>query len=472
MYFKRFYDDDLAHASYIVACAESGEAIVVDPSRDVDIYLEEARAQGFEIVGAMETHIHADFLSGAPELARAAHARLYVSGETVSGWEYGGLDGFEVRALEHGDSVELGNITIEALHTPGHTPEHLSYLVTDGAAADEPMMVLTGDFVFVGELGRPDLLEQAAGQRGTAKEGANQQFDSVGEVFCALGDEILVWPAHGAGSACGKALGSIPTSSVGYERKHSWWCPYIADDDRHGFVEELLADQPETPSYFRHMKETNRDGVPLLGELPSPPRLLPGRFRALRDEDVHVVDLRDKAAFADGHLDGALSFPELDDLSTHAGWVLPYDERGIVLVAAADQVEEATRRLVRIGQDKIYGFVPYLDQYVDADELDSYALVDVERAHALWESDDAVVVDVRAQSEWQEGHIPGAIHAHYGRIRDRLADIPRDKTLVVHCASGVRANLAVSQLRAEGYQQVVNFPAGFAGWKKAGYPTE
>ncbi len=472
MFFKRIYDEGLAHASYLVACAESGEAIVVDPARDIDQYLDEARDQGFDIVGAMETHIHADFLSGARELARAVDGKLYVSGETVPRWEYAGLDDFDTVALCHGDEVELGNIRIEALHTPGHTPEHLSFLVTDGAAADEPMMLLSGDFVFVGDLGRPDLLEQAAGQMGTAKEGASAQFDSVGDVLCKLGDEVIVWPCHGAGSACGKSLGAIPASSVGYERKHAWWTKLVDDGDRAGFVEELLTDQPETPSYFCNMKLMNRDGMTLLGALPAPPKLLPDRFRALRREDAHIVDLRPKEAFAEQHLVGALSFPTRNHLSTYAGWVLPYDDRPLVLIGQPEQVEDATRRLIRIGQDNIAGYVTHFAEYVDADELGCFPIVPVGRAHTLWERRDTAVVDVRADSEWKEGHIPGAIHVHYGKITHQLDQIPRHKKLIIHCASGIRASLAASQLRAKGYTDVVNFPGGYDAWKTAGYPTE
>lgn len=472
MFFKRIYDEGLAQASYMIACAATGEAVVVDPTRDIDIYLDEAREQGFDIVGALETHIHADFLSGARELARSTGGKLYVSAETVSGWKYKGLDELDTVELSDGDGFELGNVRFEAVHTPGHTPEHLSYLVTDGAAADEPMMVLTGDFVFVGDLGRPDLLETAAGQSGTAKEGGKQLFGALRDKFVELSDEVLVWPGHGAGSACGKALGSIPASSVGYERKHNWWREYLEDDDQNGFVEELLADQPETPKYFRKMKELNRDGMTFLGGLPGQTKLLPDKFRALRREDAHLVDLRDKEAFAAQHLPGALSFAKLESLSTHAGWVLPYDDRPLVLIGRSEQIEEATRRLVRIGMDNIAGYIPRLEQFADESDFDCYPIVDVDTAHRLWERDGAQVLDVRADSEWEEGHIPGAIHVHYGKIRDQLDQIPRDKELVVHCASGIRANLAASQLRAEGYERLANMPAGFSGWKKAGYPTE
>ncbi|QDG53793.1 MBL fold metallo-hydrolase [Persicimonas caeni] len=472
MFFKRIYDEGLAQASYLIACASTGEAVVVDPTRDIDIYLDEAREQGFEIVGALETHIHADFLSGARELAKSVGGKLYVSGETVSGWKYKGLDDFDTVHLKDGDGFALGNVRFEAVHTPGHTPEHLSYLVTDGAQADEPMMVLTGDFVFVGDLGRPDLLETAAGQSGTAKKGGKQLFGALRDKFVGLSHEVLVWPGHGAGSACGKALGSIPASSVGYETKHNWWKKYIDDNDQSGFVEELLADQPETPSYFRKMKELNRDGMTFLGGLPTPAKLLPDKFRALRREDAHLLDLRDKEAFAAKHVPGALNFSKLEELSTHAGWVLPYDDRPLVLIGRADQMEEATRRLVRIGMDNIVGYVTHIEGAVDDSELGCYPIVDVEHAHKMWESDDATVLDVRAQSEWEEGHIPGAIHVHYGKIRDNLDEIPRDQKLVVHCASGIRANLAISQLRAEGYEHVANMPAGFDGWKKAGYRTE
>lgn len=471
MYFERIYDDDLAQAAYFIACAATGEALVVDPLRDIDQYFARADELGFEIVGVAETHIHADFLSGGRDLARAADATFYISGETVSGWEYDLLDGLEVDRLGDEEGFEVGNIRLEAMHTPGHTPEHVSFLVTDTPQADEPMMALTGDFAFVGDLGRPDLLEKAADERGTAVEGARQQFESVRDKLLALPDSTQIWPGHGAGSACGKALGAIPATTVGYERRHSWWAPYLEEDDIEGFVDELLADQPESPSYFRHMKQMNRDGVDGGLELPAIPELTPAGFRqAVDEENAVVLDVRDLSDFAEGHIPGSINIPSLESASTFAGWVAPYD-RPLVLRVDRSDLNEATRRLYRVGLTEFAGWIPRSTPY--SDQLAQHDLVDAEEAHRAVESGEAVLVDVRSRSEYREAHIPGVIHIHYGRLTENLDDLPRDKELIIHCGSGRRASIAIGVLEAHGFEKLHNFSGdSIAAWRAAGYPIE
>ena len=237
MLLERIYDEDLAQASYVVACQASGEALVVDPRRDVGTYLELAEHHGLRIVAVTETHVHADYLSGTRELAAATGAQVYVSGEGGEDWQYG----FDGVRLHDGESVRLGNVTVTALHTPGHTPEHLSYLLTDGAVTDEPGYLLSGDFVFSGDLGRPDLLDEAMGAVDTRFAGAKEIYRSLQEKFLTLPDHVQVFPAHGSGSACGKALGALPSTTVGYERRFAWWAPSLAGDDEAGFVAEWLA---------------------------------------------------------------------------------------------------------------------------------------------------------------------------------------------------------------------------------------
>ncbi len=470
MYFERIYDEDLAQATYLIACAASGEAVIVDPLRDLDQYFGRLDELGFELAGVAETHIHADFLSGGRDLARATDAPLYISGETVEGWEYGSLDGLEVERLADGDGFEVGNIRLEALHTPGHTPEHVSLLVVDTVQADEPMMVLTGDFAFVGDLGRPDLLEEAAGEQGTAVEGARQQFESVRDRLVTLPDSTQIWPGHGAGSACGKALGSIPASTVGYERRHAWWASYIEDGDVDGFVDELLADQPESPTYFANMKQMNRDGVEGGYELPGVPELTPAGFRrAVDDEDALVLDVRGLEAFADEHLPGSVNLPSLGKVSTHAGWVAPYDHP-LVLRLDRDELDEAVRRLYRVGFTDFAGWIPRLDGY--AEETTGHPVVDADQARERVESGEAVILDVRSRSEYRDEHIDGVTHVHYGRLTDHLDDLPRDKQVIVHCGSGRRASIAIGLLEANGFDDVANFAGdAVSAWKEAGYPT-
>ena len=261
MYFKRIYDTDLAQASYFIGCQENGTAIVVDPTRDAEQYLTLANQEGLTMTHVTETHIHADYLSGARELAMRTGAALLLSDEGGADWSYA----FDHQGLHGGDSIVLGNITLKVLHTPGHTPEHLSFLITDGARGTAPGLLLTGDFVFVGDLGRPDLLDEAAGTSDTRFEGAKQLFASLRTQFLTLPDFVQVWPGHGAGSACGKALGALESTTVGYERALGWWAPLVRDGNERAFVEELLAGQPDVPAYFGRMKAQNKAGPRLLG---------------------------------------------------------------------------------------------------------------------------------------------------------------------------------------------------------------
>ncbi|MCS6918421.1 MAG: MBL fold metallo-hydrolase, partial [Fimbriimonadales bacterium] len=330
MIFRQIYEDGLAQASYFFGCPATGEAMVIDPRRDIDIYLQLAQQTKLNIVAVGETHIHADFLSGARELAHATGATLYLSDEGDENWKYKGLEGFKVRLLKDGDEWLIGNVRVRAVHTPGHTPEHITFLIYDGKEEPDPIIAITGDFMFVGDLGRSDLLEEAAGIAGTAEPGARRLYQSLVK-FIEQPDYLQIWPGHGAGSACGKALGALPASTLGYERRHAWWAHAIANYDEQTFVNDLLADQPEAPTYFAVMKRLNRDGMPILGKLPEPPLLSPEAFQKALSEGAVLVDTRDKFAFAGGHIKGAINIPAGRLFSTWAGWLLPYDKPLILL---------------------------------------------------------------------------------------------------------------------------------------------
>jgi hydroxyacylglutathione hydrolase len=267
MFFRHVYEKGLAHASYLVGCQASGTAMVIDPQRDIDVYLEIASQEKLRITHILETHIHADFLSGSRELASVTGAKLYLSDEGGPEWQYA----FPHEGLKDGDTFMVGNLRIEVIHTPGHTPEHISFLLTDTPSGNHPVMMFTGDFVFVGDVGRPDLLEKAAGYSGTMVEGAKTMFNSL-KRFKQLPDHIQVWPAHGAGSACGKALGAVPGSTVGYEKLVNWALKHTVED---AFVKELLDGQPEPPYYFAKMKSLNKIDRPLLSDIPALHRLGP-----------------------------------------------------------------------------------------------------------------------------------------------------------------------------------------------------
>src|SRR5699024_52576 len=310
MLLEHIYDPDLAQGSYFIGCQVDNTAIVIDPRRDIQVYLDLAEREGMEIVGVAETHIHADYLSGTLELAKATGAQAYVYDEGGQDWTYG--DGFaDAVRMKHSHEITLGNITLKAVHTPGHTPEHMSFLVTDGAQTSEPGFMLSGDFVFVSDLGRPDLLDEAAGGVDTRFEGAQQLFDSLRDHFLTLPDYVQVLPAHGSGSACGRALGAVPTTTVGYERNFSWWAPYLDANDKDGFVAELLNNQPDAHSYVSRTKTQNRQGPAILGDLPEMVRYTPAELKPLVEANEKIlVDTRPHRQRYEAAVGGALSIPD------------------------------------------------------------------------------------------------------------------------------------------------------------------
>jgi hydroxyacylglutathione hydrolase len=460
MLLTRIYDEDLAQASYFIGCQATGEAVVVDPRRDIAVYLEEAEKHAMRIVAVTETHIHADYLSGSRELAAATGARLYLSDEGDADWKYG----FQGERLYDGDEISVGNVTLRAIHTPGHTPEHLSFLLTDGATTDEPGFVLTGDFVFVGDLGRPDLLDEAAGGKDTRFVGAKQMFRSLREKFLTLPDYVQVWPGHGAGSACGKALGTVPSSTVGYERLFSWWGRYLAQADEEGFVEALLEGQPDVPVYFGRMKHQNKMGPTLVEERLPLQRYDAASLRTLLNEDeVLFVDTRAPDAFKEGAVPGSLNIPAGGSFAIRASWVIDpeNDGRPIVLLARGEAEARALRdKLARVGIDNVVGYVASLRGF----QTERVASVSPER---LEELRDPFVLDVRAKSEYEAGHIPGATQLHGGRVMWHLDKLPRDRRIVVHCQTGTRSAVLASALRAAGFGDVVELEGSYEGWLKA-----
>jgi hydroxyacylglutathione hydrolase len=471
MLFRQIADDKLAQYAYLIGCQQTGEAILVDPERDVDRYLEIAGREGLTVTAVAETHIHADFLSGARELAaRVPGLRLYLSDEGDADWKYewvkeGGHDVRRLRLLRHGDTFRVGKIEFRALHTPGHTPEHMSFLVTDhGGGASEPIGLLSGDFVFVGDLGRPDLLETAAGVQGVMKPSAKRLHGSVRQ-FLELPDFVQVWPAHGAGSACGKALGAIPTSTVGYERRFS---PAIdaALRGEDGFVDFILSGQPEPPLYFARMKRLNKLGAPVLGGLPNPRRLEAGELATLAGRtDVFVLDTRlDRRAFFAGHLPGSLLAPLDRTFPTVAGsFVDP--EKPLYLIVEEGQVEEAVRDLARIGFDRIEGYaVPAaLAELADAGfplaAIESIDFAELERRRSEGEP---AILDVRGAAEHAAGHIPGAVQIAHTRLAAQLGRVPEGE-VHVHCRSGARAAASAAFLARQG-RKAVHVDGAFADW--------
>lgn len=458
MYFQHVYDKTLAQASYFIGCQAKGEAIVIDAQRDIDVYLAIAKQNNMKITHIAETHIHADFLAGSRELASVTGAKMYLSDEGPEEWQYE----FAHEGLHHGDKIQVGNLTLEVLHTPGHTPESISFLLTDHPATDQPVMVFTGDFVFVGDVGRPDLLEKAAGIAGTQEKGAQQMYESV-QRFAELPAYVQVWPGHGAGSACGKALGAVPSSTVGYEKIRNW--AFQFESDEKGFVDYLLDGQPEPPKYFAMMKHLNKVERPLLVEVPQHTKLSKEQFLAARKDGLKVIDTRNKVDFAKGFLPGSINIQGNNSFSTWAGWILNYQEQ-FILVAEESQMEDLTRKLMRIGLDNIYGFVE--DISVLGLDLQSADVIDLEEFKRMSEDDGVQVVDVRNTTEYNAGHVKGAEHVFVGTIEDNLDKISRDKQVVIHCQSGDRAAIAYSILRKNGFDAVKNYSGGMKEWKENG----
>jgi hydroxyacylglutathione hydrolase len=473
MILKRFYDETLAQASYLIGCAATGEALVVDPNRDIDPYLEAADAEGVRITHVTETHIHADFVSGSRELSERTGAELYLSDEGDADWKYAYADAAGAVLARDGESFSVGNVRIDVLHTPGHTPEHLSFLVTDTAAADKPIGVITGDFVFVGDVGRPDLLERAANVQGSMEVAARTLFRSL-QRFKLQPDYLQIWPGHGAGSACGKGMSAVPHSTVGYERMFNWALRCESEDE---FVDAVLAGQPEPPKYFGTMKRINKEGPRVLGGFCRPPRLPGARLAELLDEGALIIDTRPAADYATAFVPGTLNIPLNRSFNTWAGWLVPHDQDCYLIVdeRRGGAVDAAVRDLAMIGLDRVAGYFgadAVAAWAVSGGVLEAIPQISVPELEDRSRDGDVTVVDVRGRAEWDAGHLPGARHIPLGHLTDRLGEVPTDQSVVLQCQGGARSAIAASLLRMKGIPNVVNLTGGYAAWQAAGNPVE
>jgi hydroxyacylglutathione hydrolase len=473
MLLKRFYDDKLAQASYLIACQATGEAIVVDPNRDLDQYLRAAEAEGVRLAYVTETHIHADFVSGARELAARTGAELLLSDEGGDDWRYAFAASDHARLLHDGDTIRVGNIRLDVIHTPGHTPEHISFLVTDGAATDRPMGALTGDFIFVGDVGRPDLLERAAKIAGTMDGSARSLFRSI-QRFSALPDYLQLWPGHGAGSACGKSLGAVPSTTLGYEKIANW---ALAPQSEQEFVTHVLAGQPEPPKYFADMKRINREGPASLGGFHAPPRLDPAALSTTIAGGTLVVDTRAASEYAEAFVPGTLNIPLDRSFTNWAGSLVPFDRDFFLIIDDVDgrHVDEARRALAMIGLDRLVGYfgTEAIDVYrKSGGRTGSIGQMTVEQLALRDREHDVQVVDVRGASEWDAGHIPGVRNIPLVTLADHLDQLTPDRPVVLHCQGGGRASIAASMLKARGFEDVSNLVGGYRAWNTAGLAVE
>jgi hydroxyacylglutathione hydrolase len=470
MFFKRFYDDNLAQASYMIACDKTREAIIIDPNLDVAQYTRAAGAQRARITHVTETHVHADFVSGARSLAEATGATLHLSAEGDKEWGYTGAAMKRASPVRDGSEITVGRVRLRAVHTPGHTPEHVAFLVSDLERGEDPVGALTGDFVFVGDVGRPDLLERAAGAKGSMAKSARDLFRSV-RTFSAQPDHLQVWPGHGAGSACGRSLGSMPQSTLGYEKLFNWAFAEMNEED---FVARVLEDQPVPPRYFAVMKRVNR-----AAEAPGS-RLRPQLLdleeleAALRDKAL-VIDTRSADKFAAGHVPGTLNIPTGKSFLNWAGAFVPEDGDFYLVIEPEEDEVALIADLAKIGLNRVAGFFrsdALQDWKSRHGEPEKVPQLDAGGLHGIMAKQEVQVVDVRAPDEWSRGHLPGALHIPLAALPERIGELDPSIPIVLHCRGGGRSSIATSFLQASGIDSVSNLAGGYEGWVAEGFEVE
>jgi hydroxyacylglutathione hydrolase len=461
MFFQQFHLQSLGHASYLVGDESSGKALVLDPRRDVDIYFDAARSKGLRIVHAVDTHGHNDYLSGIIEVARRADVELLGFHETSLGYEH--------RSVKDGEMIEFGDVAFEVMHTPGHTPEHISLLVYDRSAGDEQALFLSGGALLVGDLARPDLL------------GGEQQAHEAAITFChtiqekilwKLEDHVEVWPTHVAGSLCGANIGSRLSTTVGYERKTNAILAKVSSSDQ--FVDECmrLDNLPAVPPYWGRMRAQNLAGPEPVGVLREPVALQPDEFEAAAANGV-VIDTRSPEAFAGGHVPGSLSVGLGSSFPTWAGTVLAEETRVYLVLDDSGDLLKVSWELLRIGYDQPKGWLAGgMGAWRSAAKpIDRLPQFDAPSLRDAVEAGDVHVIDVRQPAEWAAGHIEGATFITGAEMPERLADVPADRPLAVVCGSGFRSTVIASLLRASGRRDVSNMSGGMSAWRRAGFPT-
>ena len=453
---QRIQTEGIAELSYLLGDDSSGTAAVIDPRPDVEVYLKLARKLKVSITRIFETHIHADLVSGSRELAlQTGSATIHASGEG------GGRYGFPLNRVRDGDTFEIGDTVLTVRHTPGHTPEHIAFEASTKGAAG-PWGVFTGDSLFVSSAGRPDLLGKDADRL------AARLYDTLFCYFGNLPDGVIIYPSHGHGSPCGADIGDRLESTIGYEKRTN---PYFQKIDRDEFVEYALSTAPPEPTYYKRMKKINAAGPEPLGHLPVIPALSTAEFqKAVARRGSILVDTRNVLAFGGGHIQGAINIPATPMLTIWAGWLLD-PSKPISLVLEEDtSVEKVAALFVRSGFTNFSG---YLAGGMTAWDNAAGRLVELEQmtVHEVKRAKGLRILDVRAPSEWQAGHIPGAKHAFVPDVR-KLRGIPKSKPIVTYCATGYRAGIAASLLQKQGYSNVRTMPGSWTAWKRAGLPAE
>lgn len=451
--------EGLAHLSYLVGDDKAGVAAVIDPRRDVDIYLQMARERGVRITHIIETHIHADFVSGSHELKARTGAPIY--GGKSEDYQ------FKLEQLQEGDELKLGSVTLRALHTPGHTPEHVSLLIYDAKQGNEPFAVFTGDTLFNLDVGRPDLLGG-----GTEKKLAAQLYHSLFDKLVPLGDRIEVYPCHGAGSSCGKSIGDRRQSTIGNERVFS---EAFKERTEQEFVEWILSGMPEPPTHYPRLKKVNAKGAPVKGCIPTLVPLSPQQFQErMADSNTLVIDTRSILAFGGGHISGAINIALRPAFPTWVGWMIDPEKTLLLVVESERDVSLVTQQLFRLGYDHLGGYLhdgmtSWQNAGLPLKHLGEWTVHELNQ-----HKDDSTitVLDVRTPQEYQGGCVPGAKHIFVPHLQEHLDELDQSKAIATYCGSGYRASIAASLLQKHGFENVINVPGSWKAWKMAELPVE
>ncbi len=452
MLFQTVKSEIVSHLSYIVA--SKGEAFVVDPRRDCDVYLEIAQQWGVRIKDIFETHRNEDYVIGSFELSRLTGAKIH-HGPGLQ-WKYG-------RTIHDGEEHLVGLLKVVALHTPGHSLESTCYVLYDTESGNKPVLVFTGDTLFVGDLGRTDFL----GKENTSRM-AGMLYDSLHDKLFPLGDGVVVYPGHGFGSVCGGTISEREISTIGAERMMNQTLRLSREE----FVKRKAEEKHETPPYFKVMEKYNLEGPPILAQIPSPPALKPAEFKAVIEKGIAVIDTRTPPAFGGAHIKGSYSLPP--SRLSNAGWVIPVGEEPLLVVDDGKALDYAVRNLYRMGYSNFAGYLAggLEAWFKEGLPLSKVELITCPQLKEMHESKaNPVLVDVRRHSEWDEGHIDGAIHIYLGRLPERLDEIPMGRPVVVQCKTGTRSSFAASVLLKAGRKNIFNLLGGFDAWKKLGYPV-
>jgi hydroxyacylglutathione hydrolase len=458
MHFKQFYLACLAHASYLIG--SDGEAAVVDPQRDVDEYLEDAAAHGLQIRYVIETHLHADFVSGHREIAARTGAQI-IFGDKA------GVE-FTHRSVCDGEEMQLGKVVLRFIETPGHTPEGICILVTDTEAPDQPQKLMTGDTLFIGDVGRPDL---AGGKGYTPQMMAEMMYDSLHGKLLKLPDEVEVYPAHGAGSMCGRNMSKETSSTIGEQRKFNHALKPMSKEQ---FVTMMTADLPEAPSYFPKDAEINRAGARGLSELQPPQPLTPQEVSKLRAEGHVLLDVRSAADFGAGHVPGSMNIGLGGQFAMWAGSLIPLSAAIVIIAGSETQVDESVLRLARVGIENVKGYLAggVHSWRAVGFPVDAIPQVSVDELKERMANGDLQIVDVRRPAEYVNGHVPRALNAPLASLDKSLLPLEKDKLTAVICAGGYRSSAAASLLQQQGFSNLLNVAGGTGAWINAGYPVE